>query len=67
MEENLIMPGCLLHKLQQLVVFLSLVSITMVDVYMCIYCYCMNLGVSVYLYLHMIIYTGIVHSSRLYT
>ena len=54
-------------KIDTYVVFLALVKITLVNAYMHIYCYCMNQGVGVYLHVHMIIYTVIVHSSRLYT
>ena len=46
--------------------FLTLVKITPVDAYINNSCYCMDLRVSVYLHMCMIIYTVIVHSSRLY-
>ena len=46
---------------------LAIVKITWADAYMHIYCYCMNLRMSAYLHVYMIIYTGMVHSSGLYT
>ena len=63
----LIMKHAYLNNNVVYVVLLASVKITLADDYMHIYCYCVNLRVSVYLHVHMIIYTLIVHSSRLYT
>ena len=49
------------------VLCIALVKKTLVDAYMHNYCYCMHLRMSEYLHMCLIIYTVIVHSSRIYT